>query len=87
MNRQLPEIVHIVLAQVTQLRAAGLMPQPAFEKQVKRLVDEELRPRGYSLLVRELATGRTRFLVKDYRGATCDLVECSCHCALDAGSS
>lgn len=69
-------IVPIVLHQLARLRAEGSLTQARFDAQVERLLAEELRPRGQSLLLRELADGCTRFIVKDRAGKVCDLIDC-----------
>jgi hypothetical protein len=75
-HRQVPEIVHIVLTQAAKLRAEGAISQQKFESQINRLRAEELQPRGFSLLVRELSDGHVRFLIKERSGSVCDMIEC-----------
>jgi hypothetical protein len=56
--------------------ADGTMPAGVFHAQIRRLEKEELNPRGFALLVRELPGGRTRFVIKDIAtGEVCDLLE------------
>lgn len=52
------------------------MSETVFHEKVTRLIHEELEPRGLALLVRELAGGRLRFLVKIANtGQVCHLLE------------
>jgi hypothetical protein len=72
----LPPITTIVLSQIARLRFGGVMPDTVFRAQIARIIHEELDPRGFVLLVRELAGGRIRFLVKAANtGRVCQLVE------------
>lgn len=41
------------------------IPRELFEQKTRRLCVEELNPRGLMLLVRELAGGGIRFIIKD----------------------
>jgi hypothetical protein len=41
------------------------MPKEVFKQKIGRLCAEELNPRGLTLLVRELPSGRIRFIIKD----------------------
>ncbi len=76
-NTTVPELVRVVLTQATRLRDRGELPQHVFEAQIDRLTKEELQPRGMNLLVRELPTGTTRFLIEEQRtGSVCDMIEC-----------
>ena len=71
-----PEIVHTTLYEMAQLRCTARWSEADAESKVKQLVSEELEPRGLTLLRRDLADGRLRFLVKAREnGAVCDLVE------------
>ena len=71
-----PPLVRIVLTQAAKYRRNGSISAKTFEAQVRRLVREELEPRGLQLLVRDLAGGRTRFLIKEGKtGTVCDLFE------------
>jgi hypothetical protein len=46
------------------------------ENKITRLAREELDPRGFKLLHRELADGRVRFLIKAVAtGLVCDMIE------------
>lgn len=54
-------------------RADGRLPAGIFDAQVCRIEEEELNPRGFRLLVRELPAGRTRFLIKS--AATSEVCE------------
>ncbi len=75
-----PEIVRIVLTQAVKRRAEGDISPQRFDLQIERLSTEELQPRGLSLLVRELADGHTRFLIKGKNGTVCDMIECNGTC-------
>ncbi|MEO8352557.1 MAG: hypothetical protein ABI680_12545 [Chthoniobacteraceae bacterium] len=71
----MPGIVHIVLAQATRLLAEGAITRDTFDRQIRRLSQEELTPRKLTLLVRELPAGRTRYIIKEQKsGAVCDLL-------------
>lgn len=70
-----PEIVHIVLTQAAKFRTTGRIDQQTFESQIDRLSSEELRPRGWSLVTRELHDGTTRFLIRSSAGII-DLIDC-----------
>ena len=71
-----PEIVRIVLSQADKQRRAGLITDALFEQQIRRIAAEELQPRQLTLLVRELADGRTRFLIKRAEsGQVCEMFE------------
>jgi hypothetical protein len=75
-SRIIPGIVRIVLSQAMRRRADGTMPAGIFHGQIRRLEKEELNPRGFALMVRELRAGRTRFIIKDIAtGDICDLLE------------
>jgi hypothetical protein len=75
-RRQLPPIVHIVLSQIVRLRSEGALSDAEVENKVTRLIREELDPRGFTLLRRELPGGRLRFLVKAAAtGTVCDMIE------------
>lgn len=69
-------IVTILLRQMAKLRAEGGLNQSAFEAQLERLVSEELRPRGQTMLMRYLRDGHTRFIIKDRAGAVCEMIDC-----------
>lgn len=79
-------IVSIVLRELTRLRTRGGLQQGEFEAQVERLRAEELRPRGQSVLVRELRDGQTRFIIKDRDGGVCELIDCP-HCSGETSAS
>lgn len=63
-STNIPEIVPIVLTQADRQRRAGTLSEEIYDNQVRRLVKEELEPRRLTLLIRGLADGRTRFLIK-----------------------
>jgi hypothetical protein len=42
-----------------------MISQEIFDQQLRRIVDEELEPIRLALVVRQLADGRTRFLIKE----------------------
>jgi hypothetical protein len=73
-------LVRTILTQATRLREEGLLAPDIFRSQVDRLVREELEPYGLELLMRELADGRTRFLVTEKSsGEVRDMFETSPH--------
>jgi hypothetical protein len=75
-SKSLPAIVHIVLSQIARLRSEGTLSDAEAESKVTRLIREELDPRGFRLLRRELPGGRLRFLIKaEATGAVCDMIE------------
>ena len=74
--KAVPPIVRIVLTQATRHRAQGLITDAVFEEQIRRIAREELEPKRLTLLARDLAGGRTRFIIKEQAtGAVCDLLE------------
>jgi hypothetical protein len=76
-TQRIPSIVRIILTQATKHRAHGLISSATFAAQIARVVREELEPRGFDLLIRELSTGQTRFLIKSAEnGAVYDMIEC-----------
>ncbi|HEX8310411.1 MAG TPA: hypothetical protein VF614_03770 [Chthoniobacteraceae bacterium] len=76
-SRALSLTIRPALSQIAKQRQEGTIDQEGFESQVEQVKREELNPMGLSLLVRELADGRTRFLVKaDGTGAVYDLIDC-----------
>lgn len=79
-RREVPEIVRIVLNQLTRLRADNAITQQKFETQLSRLTTEELEPRGLSVSVCELAEGTRRFLLQDARGAVHHTIDCNGKC-------
>jgi len=60
-----PQIVPIALREAARFRREGLLKQADFERKLARLAKEELMPLGLELLVRDLADGTTRFLIKE----------------------
>jgi len=53
-----------------------MITEEDFARQVGRITKEELEPRGLTLVIRELADGRTRFLIKSGgSGRVCDMFE------------
>jgi hypothetical protein len=81
-RREVPEIVHIVLNQLTRLRAENAITEQKFETQVSRLTAEELQPRGLSMTVRELPQGHRRFVIQDARGRVQQMIDCNGQCDL-----
>ncbi len=70
-------IVRIILIQAARFRRRGAISETLFQSQVTRIEREELEPRGFSLMVRDLPCGTTRFIVKSATsGVVCDLVDC-----------
>ena len=73
----LPQIVLIVLRQAGRLRCDGHLTQSDFEEKLARLEAEELAPNGFELLVRDMANGTTRFLVRESRtGRVREMIDC-----------
>ena len=62
--RALPPIFHIVLTQAVRHRRRGAITDDVFSAQLRRIAKEELEPRGLELMMRELSSGMTRFLIK-----------------------
>lgn len=59
----------------------------AFDEQIERIECEELEPQGLTLLTRNLADGRSRFLVKDAEtGAVCAMMDFSQSGMLETGT-
>lgn len=81
-RREVPEIVHIVLNQLTRLRAENAISEQKFDTQLNRLAVEELQPRGLTLMVRELPNGHRRFVIQDARGAVHQTIDCNGKCDL-----
>ena len=72
----LPPLVRIVLTQAARHRMRGQIMAAKFDDQIQRLAKEELEPRGLSLLVRDLPSGTTRFIIKSQEtGRALDLIE------------
>ncbi|MEA3212414.1 MAG: hypothetical protein QOE70_5471 [Chthoniobacter sp.] len=71
-----PEIVHIVLSELGKRRHSETISEEEFSEKLARIAREELQPRRLSLLVRHLADGRVRFIIKAVgSGKVCDMVE------------
>jgi hypothetical protein len=60
----LPDIVRVVLTQASRMRRLGAISELVFNAQVDRLEREELKPRGYHLLVQDLPGGATKFSIE-----------------------
>lgn len=76
-RRVLVPIVRIVLTQAARFRQRGAISEEVFAAQVCRLSREELEPRGLELLVRDLACGTTRFVIKaKTTGIVRDMIDC-----------
>lgn len=66
--------IHLTLA--IRQKASGECHETAFEAELQRLKSEELEPNGLTLLTRDLADGRSRFLVKDKgTGTVCAMMD------------
>jgi hypothetical protein len=73
---KIPQIVRTVLVQADKQRRTGGLPEESFQRQLDRIKNEELAPRGLSLLVRKIAEGHTRFLIKEEKsGKLCEMIE------------
>jgi hypothetical protein len=81
-RREIPEIVHIVLHQLTRLRAEDAITEQKFGTQLSRLTLEELQPRGLSLTVRELSDGHRRFVIEDAKGRVRQTIDCNGTCEI-----
>lgn len=83
-----PQIVPIVLQEAARLRSNGQLTQSDFEQKLERLTQEDLAPRGLELLVRQLADGTTRFLIKEFRtGSICEMIDCAGRPAMPAAAA
>jgi hypothetical protein len=72
-----PEIVPIVLREAAKFRREGTLKPADFERKLARLAKEELTPLGLELLVRDLADGTMRFLIKESQtGRICEMIDC-----------
>jgi hypothetical protein len=86
--RTVPPIVHVVLTQAARRRARGNITDAIYEEQIRRLAREELEPKGLKLLERQIAGGRTRFIIKEQAtGIVCDLLNLDAQGMLEADSS
>ncbi len=72
----IPEIIQIVLIQATRPRESGAISWEQFDHQLKRLISEELLPRGLSVSVEKDSPGHSRFVVKDDHGTVRQFFEC-----------
>ncbi|MDP9292636.1 MAG: hypothetical protein M3O82_09775 [Verrucomicrobiota bacterium] len=73
----MPEIVPVVLNQLAQMRSTHSVTD-AFEEKVRRLFADELEPHDLFLLVRKLADGRVRFIIKDrVTDSVIDMLDCA----------
>ncbi|MGV3531197.1 MAG: hypothetical protein ACO1QR_02430 [Chthoniobacteraceae bacterium] len=61
---ELPEIVRVVLSQAARMRKLGAISESYFQKQVSRLEQEELTPRGLHLVIDDLPGGDTLFTIE-----------------------
>lgn len=75
--RRMPEIVPIVLREAARLLNLGQLTPVHFDQKLARLAAEELTPRGLELLVRNLANGTMRFLIRDFGTASVlEMIDC-----------
>jgi hypothetical protein len=72
----IPEIVQAVLIQASRLRAAGVITTRLFNSQLKRLVSEELLPRGLSVVVQKTPAGQSRLVLKERNGTVRHTFDC-----------
>lgn len=87
-SNSVPTIVRVILTQATRHRAQGMITDAVFEEQVRRITREELTPRALSLLVRDLADGRTRFIIRnEVTGAVCDMLDLTADGTLETESA
>ncbi|HEX4086368.1 MAG TPA: hypothetical protein VHY22_15745 [Chthoniobacteraceae bacterium] len=68
--RDIPELIEAVLIQATKLHFAGAIPSSHFNAQLKRLLSEELLPRGFSMEIETTPSGRSRIILKEKEGGT-----------------
>jgi hypothetical protein len=61
---QTSEIVRLVLPQLARLRSSRELTSEEFAAKLKRLMVEELVPRNMHAIVRDLADGTTRFIIR-----------------------
>ena len=80
-----PANVCIHIMQAVRWKAKG---EPArFETQLERLKRKELEPNGLTLLNRDLANGRSRFIVKEVEtGVVCAMLDFAQNGTLETGS-
>jgi hypothetical protein len=71
-----PEIVHAVLIQAARLHSLGAISARHFKANLKRLVSEELLPRGLSVVVQRTSPGHSRFILKEQDGTVRQTFEC-----------
>ena len=64
-TKTLSPLVRIILTQAIRRRANGGITPGIFAAQLSRLTAEELTPKGFNLILRELSGGRTRFVIKE----------------------
>ena len=77
LRAKIPPLVRTVLTQAARLAIRGEITRELFEAQLDRLRREELEPRGFDLLIRELPGEHVRFLVKAAKsGTVCDMIDC-----------
>src|SRR4051812_29120696 len=79
---KIPDIVPIVLHQITKLRADGSLSDECFEQKLERLRREELHPRGLTVVIERLAGEHTRFVLQDRKGTLVEVIDCvaeGCH--------
>jgi hypothetical protein len=74
--KSVPPLVRVILTQAARKRATGDISAGTFASQISRLELEELKPKGLNLIQRDLAGGRTRFLIKQAAsGEVCDMLD------------
>ena len=75
--RRPPELVRVVLRHLARMWAERSMSKQELECKINRLRSEDLEPCNFELTIRELNSGKIRFIVKDKSsgGETCELIE------------
>ncbi|MDR3403715.1 MAG: hypothetical protein P4L99_14550 [Chthoniobacter sp.] len=63
--KTLSPLVRIILTQAIRRRANGGISAGIFAAQLTRLAEEELKPKGLNLVLRDLSGGRSRFVIRD----------------------
>src|SRR5205807_7943749 len=62
--RKIRKAAAIALKELDQLRSGGLMTQEALDAEVARIARERLQPYGCDLVVHQMGSGITRFLIE-----------------------
>jgi len=83
-----PPLVHIVLTQAVRRRSESEITDAIFDEQIRRLIREELVPKGFALSVQKLPRGRTCLTITETStGLVCDLKNFDAHGVLEPDSA